>query len=173
MERYHREKRARNNKIDDNNSSITWTQPSKPSAAPTPTRRGQIMQWDTETSKKPRRERASKPPAVKPIKKSADVGWVGEVMIQSQFDLHNWVDQNLEDISRGDGKKEIDAVEAFKRRLAMTIKKTYEKERQVRSLMPNDEFETGGMRLVRALDDCEYSTKSPFSQGHLMCVRFD
>lgn len=85
-----------------------------------------------------------------------NVGWVGEVMIQSQFDLHNWVDQNLEDISRGDGKKEIDAVEAFKRRLAMTIKKTYEKERQVRSLMPNDEFETGGMRLVRALDDCEF-----------------
>lgn len=150
MERYHREKRAKNTTQD--KSNISYSQPTM--AALPPSRRGQIMRWDNDSKQKnPKAKlRQSKQVCIAP-----PLGFVQQVMRQNQSDLCNWVEQNADEISDGNDRTESDAVEAFKRRLADTLQKTFDRERQVRSLMPNNEMENGGMRLVRALDECKYS----------------
>ena len=63
MGRYHREKRAKDGETE--KGSSVWFQSAM--TLPTPTRRGQILRWDHDTEKKPKKERCKARVRVKQI----------------------------------------------------------------------------------------------------------
>jgi len=119
---------------------------------PTPTRRGQILRWDHDTEKKPKKERCKARVRVKQIiladeetqsdsTSEAETSTMSiEVVRQSRKLMRRW---------------DMEAFEILCKRMSQAFQISSVRENQVRSLMPNNEMETGGMRLIRALDDCK------------------
>ena len=147
MERYHRERRAKKGIKDASNP--VWSQ----HEFVAPDRNGQVLRWEEDDGKE--RPASSKAKTVKPRKKKA----VTQLQCKAKAALPPkeivWEDAYAVSIVRKRSESpevKLEGLVDFKNLVALHVRRSND----VRSLMPKDEIEEGGMQLVRILDGCKF-----------------